>query len=126
MYTHIWNKYLPVIRVLLKRALKDEQFLQLNASDFDKTGNQKKTGFKFTLEFRNGKVGNMTGLSPIAKELSAALLQDQPIQTLLGQAEYHLSMNAKFGLGIKVICTYGDAPEQPLIIENAGIDPVKH
>lgn len=103
MYTHIWNKYLSVIRILLKKSTKEAQLFAFNASDFEKTGPQKKTGFNFTLKFCNGRVDNLAGLSGPAKEFSAVLLQDPQILELLRQGEYHLTMNNKFVLGIQLI-----------------------
>jgi len=100
MYSVIWKKYLSVIRILLKRAVNEDQSLQINASDFEKTGPQKKTGFNFTLKFSNGRVDDLAGLSATAKELVAVLLEEPQIRELLQQGEYHLTMNSKFQLGI--------------------------
>src|SRR5688572_32083276 len=109
MYNAIWKKYLSVIRILLKRAANEDQSLQLNVSDFQKTGPQKKTGFNFTLKFVKGRVDDLASLSSTAKELSDVLLQDPQIKELLQQGEYHLSMNAKFLLGIRLV----SKPEVP-------------
>jgi hypothetical protein len=101
MYTHIWNKYIPVIRILLKKSAKEPQSLSLNVSDFEKTGSQKKTGFNFTLAFHKVRVDNLAALSGPAKELSAVLLQDTITNQLLQRGEYQLTMNTKFILGIQ-------------------------
>ena len=103
MYTHIWNKYLPVIRILLKKSAKESQSLAFNVSDFEKTGAQKKTGFNFTLEFNKGRLYNLAGLSGPAKELATVLLEDRPTSELLQRGEYHLTMNAKFVLTVKLV-----------------------
>jgi len=103
MYNAIWEKYLSVIRILLKRAVNEEQTLKLNSYDFEKVGPQKKTGFNFTLKFSNGRVDNLAGMSMVAKEMSAVLLANPQIKELLQQGEYHLTMNAKFVLGIKLV-----------------------
>lgn len=103
MYTHIWNKYIPVIRILLKKSVKEPQSLPLNISDFEKTGSQKKTGFNFTLAFHKGRVDNLAALSGPAKELCGVLLQDPVTNQLLHQGEYQLTMNAKFILGIQLL-----------------------
>lgn len=118
MYTHIWNKYLSVIRILLKRAVNEAQSLALNASDFEKTGPQKKTGFNFVLKFRNGRVDNLAGLSNPAKELTAVLLQDSIISQLLQRGEYHLTMNAKFVLGIQCLSNHQEEVQIPVIVED--------
>ena len=117
MYTHIWNKYLPVIRILLKRAAIEAQSLQLNVSDFEKTGPQKKTGFNFTLEFHKGRVNNLAGLSGPAKELAAVIVQDTLSKELLMRGEYHLTMNAKFLLGIQMVTTFKEESPLPLEVE---------
>jgi hypothetical protein len=113
MYNAIWEKYLSVIRILLKRAVNEDQSLKLNSSDFEKTGPQKKTGFNFTLRFSNGRVDNLASLSAVAKEMAAVLLAEPQIKELLQQGEYHLTMNTKFVLGIKVVSHAGRENELP-------------
>ena len=95
MYTQTWNKYLPVIRILLKRAITDDQTIQLNASDFQKAATVRKTGHKFTIAFSNGKSDNSIGLSDIAKNLSSVLLFDPAAKELLRQNGYTISFDAK-------------------------------
>ncbi|RYG53822.1 MAG: hypothetical protein EOO01_03325 [Chitinophagaceae bacterium] len=115
MYTHVWNKYLPIIRILLKKSAKEAQSLSFNVSDFEKIGPQKKTGFNFSLEFNKGRVSNMAGLSGPAKELLAVLTQDTVVKQLLHVGEYHLTMNAKFVLGIQQLNSF--AEETQLSVE---------
>jgi hypothetical protein len=119
MYTHVWNKYLSIIRILLKRAAKETQSLQLNFSDFEKIGPQKKTGFNFTLEFRQGRVDNLAGLSNPAKELAAVLVQDAQIAQLLQMGEYSFNMNSKFVLVITLMSTPSNVDVLPLLLEPA-------
>lgn len=119
MYIHIWNKYIPVIRILLKRAVNEEQSLQLNSSDFEKTGPQKKVGFNFTLKFHKGRVDNLAGLSNPAKELSGVLLQDPVINQLFSKGEYILTMNSKYVLGITLTPEHRDEAEPALTLQNA-------
>lgn len=103
MYNAIWKKYLSIIRILLKRAATEDQNFQMNVSDFEKTGPQKKAGFNFTLKFKKGRVDDLASLSIIAKEFSSVLLQDPQINELLQTGEYHLQMNGKFLLHIKAV-----------------------
>jgi len=111
MYNAIWKKYLSVIRILLKRAMNEDQSLQLNASDFEKTGPQKKIGFNFTLKFSNGRVDDLASLSTTAKELAAVLLDEPQIKELFQRGDYHLTMNTKFVLGIRAISRAGEEKE---------------
>ncbi|HEY0041834.1 MAG TPA: hypothetical protein VGB71_14280 [Flavisolibacter sp.] len=97
MYTQTWNKYLPVIRILLKRAITEDQTLQLNSSDFQKAATVRKTGHKFTIGFSNGK-GDNIGSPDIAKDLSSVLLFDPAAKELLKQNGYTISFDAKYQL----------------------------
>jgi hypothetical protein len=119
MYNAIWKKYLSVIRILLKRAAGEDQSLQMNVSDFEKTGPQKKTGFNFTLKFSKGRVDDLAALSHTAKELAALLQQDPQINELLQRSDYHLTMSSKFELKIKRFPEVVEEPEQLVAAEEA-------
>lgn len=114
MYTQVWTKFLPVIRIMLKRAVASPQVLSLNRLDFDKAGGGKKAGFKFTIEFRNGKVQNRF-TSAIAKDLVTALQLDDAAMSLLHDKEYELELNPKCELRIRnraVVSEKNEAAEQ--------------
>ncbi|MFL5740149.1 MAG: hypothetical protein ACJ75B_08020 [Flavisolibacter sp.] len=119
MYNATWKKYLPVIRILLKSAVREPQSLQLNVSDFEKIGPQKKTGFNFALKFTKGRVDNLATLSNTAKELAGVLLQEPQINELLQLREYVLTMNSKYVLGITVVSTIDKEPESLELAEAA-------
>ena len=101
MYTHIWSKYLPIIKILLKRAATADQTLSLNRIDFERAGSGRKAGYKFNIDFANGKVSNVISGSPLASDLAAVLLQDEMAKNLFRENEYQVSLNTKFQLSIK-------------------------
>lgn len=101
MYTHIWLKYLPIIKILMKRSASGDQVLDLNRIDFERAGTGRKAGYKFTIEFTNGRVANVISNSPLAPDLAAVLLQDDASKTILANANYHVSLNTRFQLSIK-------------------------
>jgi hypothetical protein len=103
MHTQIWNKYLPIIRILMKRSRVDDQLLTMNRTDFERAGVARKSGYKFEIHFINGRVDNLLGTSQLAKDLAAVLLDDQVIKDLFSQNNYLVSMNTKFQLAIKVM-----------------------
>jgi hypothetical protein len=105
MYTNVWNKYLPVIRILIKKSINADQLLDLNISDFERAGLGRKSGYKFNVVFNKGKVDNVIIASPLASNLATLLLNDPVIKELFLQNLYAISMNTKFQLGIK--CTPG-------------------
>jgi hypothetical protein len=102
MFTHTWGKYLPIIKILLKRSQSAEQTFSLNVSDFQNKG-AKKGGEKFAIQFSKGKAGDMIRSSVMAKDLAAVLLADPAIHDLFSKNEYHISMNSKFQLSIQCI-----------------------
>ena len=51
-YTATWKKYLPVIKIYLKKDLSNSQSLKINSSDFS-IGNRPASGFKFNLKIKN-------------------------------------------------------------------------
>lgn len=101
MYTAVWNKYLPIIRIVLKRSLVAEQMLALNIPDFQRAGMTRKTGYKFLLKIKEGKLSNVIVDFPLAASLASALLEDTTLQKLFADNEFHISLNPKFELGIK-------------------------
>jgi hypothetical protein len=101
MYTQIWNKYLPIIRILLKRSLTADQVLNLNTTDFERAGAARKSGYKFAIHFVNSRVDNIISASPLAKDLAAVLLDDSVVRELFSRNDYDITMNAKFHLAIK-------------------------
>jgi len=115
MYTQTWNKYLPVIRILLKRAINEDQTLQLNTSDFQKAAIVRKAGYKFTIEFSNGKAENITGLPDIAKDLSSVLLSDPAAKELLSQHGYTISFDTKCQLTLRKVAVPANTATLPVV-----------
>jgi hypothetical protein len=100
MYTNIWNKYLPVVKILLKRSKGGEQQLAINQSDFQKAGLARKSGNKFSLVFKNGRVDNVVIASPLASELASNLMQDETVRALMQEHDYQISLNTRCQLSI--------------------------
>ena len=101
MYTYIWNKYLPVIRILLKKSSGGEQLLRLNRDDFERAGTGRKAGYKFNIEFIEGKVSNVISGSDLASHLAAAMLEDTATKVVLRGGHFQVTLNTKFQLTIK-------------------------
>ncbi len=100
MYVHVWNKYLPIIKILMKRSLTGDQTLDLNRIDFEKAGSGRKAGYKFTIEFVQGRVSNIISGSPLASDLAAALLNDPAARQILGANDIDISLSTRFQLSI--------------------------
>ena len=68
-YQHIWLKYSPAIRILLKKTEDETQKLQLYKHEFESANKKDKLGYFFSFDMVNGKVFNITGGTTSAKDL---------------------------------------------------------
>lgn len=105
MYAQIWIKYLPIIRILLKRTRTESQVLDLNRIDFERMGSGRKAGYKFTIEFTKGRVSNLISSSALASDLAFVMLEDKATKEFLEAGEYTVSLNTKFQLLLKAVNT---------------------
>lgn len=103
MNSYTWRKYIPVIRLLLKKSAAGTQTMTLNATDF--AGNKA----SFVIEFNRGRVAT-TKLHTLGKELVEVLQQDPIVQVLLRGRNYRISFNNKHLLTIEDF-TPADAEE---------------
>ncbi|HUR10838.1 MAG TPA: hypothetical protein VM012_05690 [Flavitalea sp.] len=101
MYVQVWNKYLPIIKILMKRAVTAVQTLDMNRIDFERAGSGRKAGYKFIIEFTKGRVANVISGSPLASDLALVMLQDPVVKTLFQSQDYKISLNTKFQLRIE-------------------------
>lgn len=101
MYNHIWKKYLPIIRILMKRSISEDQVLDLNRIDFERAGTGRKAGYKFRIEFSGGKVGNVISSSELAMHLAQVMLEDESARQIISEDNFEMSLNTKFQLTIK-------------------------
>ncbi len=102
MYTQVWLKFLPVIRIMLKRSVTEQQLVKTNRTDFDKAGGGKKVGYNFDIEIALGKSQNRS-TSLIAKDLVTVLLQDEAAMVTLRKHTFSFAMNPKCEL--RITCT---------------------
>ena len=98
MYNHIWKKYLPFINIQLKRSAGGDQLLDLNRGDFERAGSGRKAGYKFTIEFTEGRVSNVISSSQLALNLAAVILENEATKQILRNNHYTISLNTKFQL----------------------------
>jgi hypothetical protein len=103
MYTNVWLKYLPVIRIVLKKSLNEEQTLNLNVPDFERSGLQRKSGYKFQIRFKKGKLDDLIIDTPLASSLVSAMMEDNKIKDILESNDFNISLNPKFALTFKHI-----------------------
>ena len=119
MLTNIWNKYLPVIKILLKRSKTGEQLLAINQSDFERAGLARKAGNKFSLLIKHGRVDNVVMPSAIAAELASGLLRDESVKAILEQHEYRIALDTKYKLHIVQLDADPNPQDSPMQLSHA-------
>lgn len=103
MYTNVWSRYLPIIRIVLKRSLVSEQVLALNIPDFERAGLKRKSGYKFLIKFKEGKLEDVIIDFPLASSLAVTMLEDSATRDILANNNFQISLSPKFELTIKHI-----------------------
>ncbi len=100
-YLTTWKRYIPVIRLHLKRSLTEEQQFKLNITDFESAGDRGKSGYTFNIALENGKVTNNISGSAVARDLYEALKADEAIKAMLQNKSIKISVGKSFMLTIK-------------------------
>jgi len=119
MYTNVWTKYLPIIRILLKKSAAADQALDLNLPDFERAGIARKSGYKFNIVFSKGRVDNVIISSPLASNLAQVLLSDAVIKELFMKNDYHVGMNTKFQMSFKCLAVPAESVPSQAVSEAA-------
>ena len=107
IYTYTWKKYLPVIRILLKKATEKEQTINLNRTDFERSTKLRKPAVTFNVDVIKGRLNPINKSVP-ARDLIETLQEDETTRTLMRQYHYTISLNAEFVLSIKNITPESD------------------
>jgi hypothetical protein len=110
-YLQTWKKYIPVIRLHLKRSLTEDQSFKLNITDFESAGDRGKSGYTFNIALENGKVTNNISGSAVARDLFEALKSDETTKAMLQDKSIKISVGKSFLLSIKTshISAYKEA-----------------
>jgi len=88
----LWTKYLPAIRILLKKAVNEEQQITLNKIELQSVDNRKNPNFSFNLEISNGKVENSIGVPAMGKDLFYVLNGDQLVRNFMLDKKIMINM----------------------------------
>ena len=85
----------------MKKSISEVQVLDLNRVDFERAGSGRKAGYKFLIEFTDGKVGNVISGSPLAMHLAQVVMEDDAAKQILLENNYEVSLNTRFQLTIR-------------------------
>lgn len=101
MQTTIWHKYVPIIKILMKRAASEDQTLELNKTDFEKSGLAKKAGNKFKISFQDGRIADLLHTNEAALELANVMMDNEAVSHLIQENNYEIGLTTKLVLTIK-------------------------
>src|ERR1700754_177677 len=79
----LWTKYLPAIRILLKKAVSEEQQITMSKMELQSVDNRKNVNFSCALEISNGKVENSLIVPEMGKDLFNVLNSDQLVRKFM-------------------------------------------
>lgn len=100
-HSYAWKKYLPVIKLLLKKsATGGIQTVKLDSMDFNKGNRKSKLSLSFKVEMARGRLITINA-SPVARELFEVLAEDSAARTFIQQNKYEVSLNSNFELKIQ-------------------------
>ncbi len=97
----LWTKYLPAIRILLKKAVNEEQQITLSKMELQSVDNRKNANFSFNLEISNGKVENNVGVPPMGKDLYSVLSGDMLVRNFMLDKKINIQMSRASQLTLK-------------------------
>jgi hypothetical protein len=102
MYVHVWRKYLPIFKILLKRSVTADQVFNVDRFDFEKINKASKLSCSFSMNLTKGRLNPLN--PPVAgKDLVEMLKEDDTSADLIKNNHYTISMNSKFELQIRNI-----------------------
>jgi hypothetical protein len=91
-YLALWTKYLPAIRILLKKAVNEKQQITVSKMELQSIDNRKNVNFAFDLEISNGKVENSLAVHAIGKDLFNVLTGDALVRQFMRDKKIVIQM----------------------------------
>jgi hypothetical protein len=82
-YWALWTKYLPAIRILLKKAVTEEQQMAVGKLELQSIDTRKNVNFSFNMEINHGKIENSMSVHALGKDLFSVLSGDVVARTFM-------------------------------------------
>ena len=89
----LWTKYLPAIRILLKKAVNEEQQITLSKMELQSADSRKNANFSFDMEILNGKIENSMAVPQMGKDLFSVLNGDLLVRNFMIDKKISIQMN---------------------------------
>ncbi len=102
VYQSVWNKFLPLITLKVKSAIRngEVQTIEMDKIDFERASDKKNSKFPFDLEMNEGRSQKNKKTSAIALDFARALNENDTAKDLLKVGNFKFVLNNKFVMSI--------------------------
>jgi hypothetical protein len=100
IFTHVWNKYRPVILKMMVDCGDKPQVYKLSSHEFRGMATKPKSKYSFVLQVSKGKAINNIRESIIAQELLEILQMSKKASELTEEATYQFELDKQFMLHV--------------------------
>ena len=97
-FAGVWSRYLPAIRILVKKAVVTDQVIDINRSDLELAGGIKKSGYRFLIDFIKDKPTLLFSNDDLAKSFIAVVSADEVIRKYFLDNDYTFTFGTKYQL----------------------------
>jgi hypothetical protein len=115
-YQPVWKKFLPVIVIKIKSAVKNgtKQQVPMDRLDFEKASSSKNRKYQFDLELNEGRTLRGKQTPTIAHDFARALNDHEVVKEIIRTRNFRFNLDSKFILNIHL-----NTPEEPVAVEQA-------
>src|SRR5690349_7959355 len=101
-YQPVWKKFLPVIVIKIKSAVKNgtQQQVPMDRLDFEKASNSKNRKYQFDLELNEGRTLRSKQTPTIAHDFARALNDHEITKEIIRTRNFRFKLDSKFVLNI--------------------------
>ena len=100
-YLALWTKYLPAIRILLKKSVVEEQQMAVGKLELQSIDTRKNPNFSFNMAISHGKVENSLGMPVMGQDLFSVLSGDAVTRAFLKDKKVSIEMSKSTMLSIR-------------------------
>src|SRR5262249_19221640 len=114
----VWKKFLPVIAIKIKSAVKngDKQQVAMDKLDFEKASSSKNRKYQFDLELMEGRTVKSKQTSTVGHDFARALNDYELIKEIIRTNNFKFNLDSKF-----VLTIYHNKKQEPVAEQPAAV-----
>ncbi len=117
-YQPVWKKFLPVIAIKIKSAVKNggQQTVAMDKLDFEKASSSKNRKYQFNLELNEGRTLKSRKAPTIANDFARALNDYEITKEIIRTGNFSFTLDSKFILTIFLKKQEEPVAEEPAVV----------